>query len=159
MAFEFLDALGQVAFFGGRVGGVGEHDVAPAPEELGPLQGVQLHFAADVLGPLPPLEFEELDAQLFDDVFGDAQAAILNIGLNDDVALALVPFPESFDPTLHFRRADDAAALDIGMGVHAADVFPAHDDNAADGGADGHGFPVHPGDLGGPQGPGKGRER
>ena len=54
VAFEFLDALGQVALFGGRVGGVGQHDVAPAPEELGPLQGVELDLAADVLGALAP---------------------------------------------------------------------------------------------------------
>ena len=115
MAFEFLDALGQVALFGGRVGGVGQHDVAPAPEELGPLQGVELDFAADVLGPLPPLEFEELDPQFFDDVFRDAQAAVLNVGLDNDVALALIPFPEGLDAALHFRGADDAAAFDVGV--------------------------------------------
>ena len=76
-----------------RVLGVGQDDVAALLELLGLLQALDLDLAADVLGPLAPLELDDLDAELFDGVFLDAQPRVLDVGLDDDRAVAVVPSP------------------------------------------------------------------
>ena len=116
---------------------------------------MELHLAADILGALAPFQFKKLDAQFFDDVFRHAQTAVFHIGLDDDVAFALIPILKGLYPPCHFRGVHHPAIFNLGLGVHTADVFTANNDDATDGCADGHGFPMHPGNFRGPQGAGK----
>ena len=107
-----------------RIGGIGQDDVAALVEHLGLLQCVDLDLAADVLGALAPLQLDALDAELLDGVFLHAQPRVLDVGLDDDgaVAVALMVLVE-LDAALQVDRIDHAAVLDDRLRVHADHVL------------------------------------
>ena len=149
VALELLEA----ALLEGRddvgVLGVGQDDVALLLEGLGLLDGLDLDLAADVLGALAPLELDGLDAQLLDGVFLDAEAGVLDVGLDDDVAVAVsCQSWKRLDAELHVRGADDPAVLDLGLVVHAADVLADGQDGPGDGRPVRRARPVLLGDVG-----------
>ena len=150
MALELLESAALESLDHVRVGRVGQHDVAALVEDLGLLQVADLHLAADVLGPLAPFQLHALDAELLDGVLLDAQPGVLDVGLDDDraVAVALVVLVE-LDAALQVHGVDDPAVLDDRLGVHADDVLADGQAGAGEGRADGQPFPVVLGDVGG----------
>ena len=136
----------------GRVGGVREHDVAALIEHLGPREVVDLDLAADVLGALAPLQLNHFDAEGLDGILEDAQAGVLDVGLDDDGAVTVtLPLAVGLDAVPEVRRLDDLAILNRGLHVHAADVLTDGEGNAGEGTADGQAVPVVLGDIGGAQ--------
>ena len=97
MPLEFLEAALLEGRDDARVLGVGQDDVAAALQLLGFFQAFDLDFAADVLGALAPLEFDGFDAELIDGVFLDAEPRVLDVGLDDDRAVAVLPILEKLD--------------------------------------------------------------
>jgi hypothetical protein len=148
VALELLEAALLEGLDDVGILGVGQDDVAAALQLLGLLEALDLDFAADVLGPLTPLKLDGLDAQLVDGVFLHLQAGVLDVGLDDDVAVAVRPVLEALDPHFHVGRAQDAPVLDLGLLVHGADVLAHGQDAAADGRADGQALPVVLGHVG-----------
>ncbi|UCE62030.1 MAG: hypothetical protein JSU63_09960, partial [Phycisphaerales bacterium] len=75
--------------------------VASLVKHLRLLQARDLDLAADVLGPLPPLELDVLDSQFLDGVFLHPEARILDVALADDgpIPVTLVVL-EEVDPAL-----------------------------------------------------------
>ena len=153
MAFEFLKVSLLECFLDDRVFGVGKHNITPAFQLPGSFQGRKFHLSADILCSLPPLGFDDLDAQFFHGIFGDAQPAIFHVVLNDDPALPVIPLLEDFYPSLHLRRFDHLPVPEFRLRVHAADIFTDDDQGTGNGGGDGHGFPMNAGNIRGSQGP------
>jgi len=132
-----------------RVGGIGQHHVAPLVEHLGLLEILDLDFAADVLGALSPLQLNDPDPELLDCILESTERGILNIGLDHDLAVPVaLPLAEQVDSPLQLRGAHNPAVLDLGLRVHAADVLAHGQDYARDGGAAGQTFPVDRGHIG-----------
>jgi len=143
---------------GGPVPRVGEHDIAALLELQSTLEAGQLHLAPDVFCALPPLQLEDFNTQLADDIFGHPELRILNVGLDDNAPFSVIPASEGIDPALHFRGLLDLPVLEFSLRVHAANVFSGNHDHTGDGGAHRHIFPVNPRDVGRADRAGKNRK-
>ena len=154
--FELLDGAFLEGCLVDRVGGVGRNDIAAFLELQRPLQAVDLDFAADTLGALPPFQLDGFQAVLLMDIFGHAQSGILDVHLDQDFTVALVIAAVGLDAAVHIRgRGDLALVIALQLGVDAADIFAADQSHAADSRPDGEVLPVFAGYLGGAQGAGK----
>ena len=137
-------------------GRVGEHDVAPLLQVQGPLEGLDLDLPADALGTLPPLELDGVQVVPGGDVLGRPEARVLDVHLDEDLAVSLVELLVGLDPPIHLGGLLDLAlGIEHQVRVDPADVLAADDGDPGDGRADREMLPVLPGDLGGPEGPGE----
>jgi hypothetical protein len=145
-----LNAPRSNALMTDRIVRIRQHDVPALVEHLRLLEVVDLHLSADVLGALPPLQLDALDAELLDRVFLHAQARVLDVGLNDDraVAVALVVLVEL---TRRFRSTVSTTRpfLMTALRVHARHVLADRQAGPGQGRADRQALPVVLGDVGG----------
>ena len=126
-----------------RIVRIGIHNVAAVLEEPGVFDIVHLDFAADALGALAPLEFEDdLIGIFFDQVFRDAIAGVFDVHLHNHDAVAVEVAKEHVDAPVQFRRNLNAPLFEDGLAVHADDVLAHDDGDPAERGADGKGIPV-----------------
>ena len=86
---------------------------------------------------------------LVEHIFGHAEPGVLDVHLHENFAQAVVVVAVGFDPAIHVGSRDDLAlAVQLQLGIDAADVFAADESDAGDRGADGEVLPVAPGDFG-----------
>ena len=104
VALELLDGAVLEGGLVDRVGRVGGDEVAALLQFQGPLEAVDLDLAADALGALAPLQLDGLEAVLLADVLGHAEAGVLDVHLDEDLAVALVVAPVDLDAAVHVRR-------------------------------------------------------
>src|SRR3989304_8302055 len=155
MPFKLPEGPGPEGLLDRGVLRVGEDNIAPLLELEGSLQAGELDLTAYTFGPLAPFALYDLSPRRFYDIFRHPQPAVLHIELAHHSAIAVIPFFEDLYPPLHLRGADYAAVLDLGLGVHGADILPYHHNGAGDGSPYCTPLPVHLGYLGGAHGPGK----
>jgi len=141
-SFKGLDHVGVM--------GIRDNDVTAVLEHLSPFQILDLHFAADVLGALAPFEFHALHPEFLDRILMNLQAAVFQIGLDDNRAIAILLIVRiKLDTALQIDGIDNVAFFEYGLGIHADHVFPDGQPCSRQGGADGQAFPVVLGDIGG----------
>ena len=147
MALKLCNATGLEGLLDSGIGGIRKHYVAPFLQLKGTLYGWEIHLASNVFCTLAPLQFKNLYAQLFDDVFRYAQLGIFHIGLDDDPACAIIPFLIGIDPALHLRGSGYSSVTEFRLWVHTADVFARYHNHSGYGCADSHFCPVDPGNI------------
>ena len=159
MSLEFFDGTCFKGLLVDLKGRIRRHDVAPSLEFECPVKRADLDFTADGLGSLAPFEFNGLDAVFFQYIFRHSQACVFHIHLDQHLPKTLMVSFVGLDPAIHFRGfLDHVVAVQLEIGVDAADIFTAHDSDAGDRAADGKGIPVFAGDFRGAQCPGKNRQ-
>ncbi len=152
MALEFLDGARLVGRLDLGERRVGQNDVAAPLELLGAFQRGDLDLAADVLGPLAPLQLDRVEAVLVHDVLGDPEAGILHVHLHEDLAVAFPVTLVGLDPAIHFGGLfHEAVGPELEPCVDAADILAADHGDAGHGSAACEVFPVLTGDFRGAQ--------
>ena len=152
MSLELLDGPVVEGFLNVMEGRVGQDEVTPILELLGPLQGPYLDLTADALGALAPLQLDGIQVVFLRDVLCGSQPGILHVHLDQDLAVAFMKLFVDLDPAVHLRRLDDFAVIvSHQSGVHATDVLPAYQGNPRDGSTNGEVLPVDPGYICGSQ--------
>ena len=158
MAFELLQGTGLERGLIGRHFRIGRDDITALLQLQGALEGIHLDFAPDALGPLAPFELDGFDTELVQDIFGHAVAGVFHIHLHQDIPIAVMVAAVGLDTALHLRGAlDQTVSVKLQFRIDAADVFPADQGDAADGGPHGEMLPVLAGNIGTAQGTGKNR--
>jgi len=151
MSLEFLEGAPFKGLDDVGVVGVGENDVAPVLEHLGPFQILDLHLSADVLGALAPFEFDTLHPEFFNRISMDIQTAVFQVGLHDDRAVTVFLIIRiELHPALQIDGIDDRAFFEYGLRIHADNVLTDRQARSRQGGANGEPFPVVLCDIGGP---------
>jgi hypothetical protein len=150
MTFELLEGSAFESPDHVRIGRVWKHYIPSLVEHLGLLQAPDLDLAADVLGALPPLELDHLDAELVDCVLLDTEPGVLHVRLHDDRSVAVVlGFLVEVDPALQVDGVGNPAVLEDGAGVHAGHVLTDRQARPRQGAPDRETFPVVLRDIGG----------
>ena len=159
MALELPDGAGSVGGLHGGVARIWSDQVAALLQLECPIEVVDLDLTSDALGALPPFQFHGGHAELLQAVLGDAEPGVLDVHLDEDIAVALLLVAaEQLDAALHVGSVDDLAVLvEFESGVDSTHVFAADYRNPRDCGSYGKVLPVLSGDLSRAEGAGKDR--